>query len=361
MSRLSQDYQVLYVDPPYPVSRSEYQAYEENKNVISGRVKNINGFLKVFSPLKIGNGETGSPRELYAENAELLLEQLQKTLVLLKFSRPLLWIYDLSAVSLIGQLDERGVVYDCVDSFASFSWADPATGEWENELLERADVVLTSARMLYETRSQRHNHVYLIPNAADYSHFSKCGSYTGVEPAEIKPIKRPRLAFVGAVYEWLDFDLLKDTAVNNPHWNLVIVGPKQHNVKLPEAGNLYWLGARDYKLLPLYIQSFDLMLIPFLLNEITKHANPIKLWEYLAAGKPVVSTRLPEVPELPEVIWLSEGFLDFQRNCRQVLTLLQNPLKRMEITQKGRLLAKYNSWEERCRRIRMIIQKHFNV
>jgi glycosyltransferase involved in cell wall biosynthesis len=159
----------------------------------------------------------------------------------------------------------------------------------------------------------------------------------------------------------LDFELIEKIAAANPNWNLIIIGPKQHNLNVPERSNIHWLGSRDYKLLPIYIQNLDLMLIPFLQNEVTKHANPIKLWEYLAAGKVVISTRLPEIPEISEVIWLSEDHQSFITNCSKALELLKTPGKQLELAKKAQAFAKNNSWEDRCKMIRMILQKHFNM
>jgi glycosyltransferase involved in cell wall biosynthesis len=362
MFRLSQDYNILFVDPPYPVPLKEiFNDLEQNKININNKLKTINSSLKVLTPYKISNSSISDAQKLHEENTWFIKIQIQKALAFLKWYQPLLWIYDLAAVSMVSQLDERGVIYDCVDSFSAFSWADPNTSIWETELLNKADVVMTSANMLFEERRAQNNNTYLVPNAADYDHFSKGGSYVGVEPVEFKNIKHPRLAFVGAVYEWLDFELLEKIAVNNPDWNLIFIGPQQHNIKVPICDNIFWLGARDYKLLPFYIQGFDLMLIPFLHNEVTRHANPIKLWEYLAAGKPVITTRLPEIPQLSEVIWLSDDYPSFQKSCNEALNILESPVKRNEIIHKAQMLAKINSWDERCKMIRMILRKHFNM
>lgn len=362
MLRLSRDYNVLYVDPPYPVPLKEIHNTATYQKVnIQNRLKSVNNSLKVLTPYKIADCAGEAVENFKIENTWFIKNQVQKALTSLRWYQPLLWIYDLPSVSLIEKLDERGVLYDCVDSFSSFSWADPKTQSWEDDLLNKANVVLTSADTLYKERSTRNRNTYFVPNAADYDHFSKCGSFENVTPAELKNIKSPQLAFIGAVYEWLDFSLIEKIAVNNPDWNLIMVGPKQHDLKIPECNNIHWLGARDYKSLPLYMQSFDLMLIPFLQNEVTKHANPIKLWEYLAAGKAVISTDLPEVPELPEVIWLSDAHESFIENCSKALDLLKIPEKKLKLAQKARTLAKNNSWDERCKVIRMILKKHFNM
>lgn len=361
MQRLSSYYNILYVDPPYPVSPVELaereKQYPEN---LGARLKSIQNSLKILTPVKLAINADGMDNEdLARENARLVGAQIRKTLARLHWYQPLLWVYDLAAVPILTELTGRGVVYDCVDSFAAFSWADPHTSDWERKLLRRADVVITSARTLYQERREENPHIYLIPNAADFEHFAKTSVTT--EPGELRKIPHPRLAFVGAVYEWLDMKLLAKLAQDHPAWSLVMIGPQQSGLELPEVSNLYWLGTREYKLLPWYMQYFEVMLIPFLHNEVTDHANPIKFWEYLAAGKPVVATRLPEIPPIPGVTWLCDNYHQFQEGCLKALKVAADPILRAETSEKARNFARINSWDERCRIIRGILRDHFNM
>lgn len=350
MARLCYDYNILFVDPPRSLQEAQSKI---DVNLISRHLLSINPGLKVLSPCQPGDVTRYSP---------MVLEQIKKALAHLRwYHPPLLWIYNLPGVSLIGYLRELGVVYDCVDSFDSFSWAHPDTGQWEQELLGKAHVVLTSARTLFDEKRKRNPRTYLLPNAADFTHFSKTEHFGSNEPRDIKTIVRPRLGFTGAAYEWLDFELLDKLALEHPSWNLVMIGPHQHGLTLPQQTNLHWLGPRDYKALPWYIHSMDVMLIPFVRNQTTEHANPIKLWEYLAAGKPVVSTRLPEVPEINDVIWLGETFADFEKNCEDVLKIIAMADKKAAIAAQGRAVAQKNSWDQRCLEIRKILKERFGV
>jgi glycosyltransferase involved in cell wall biosynthesis len=363
MSRLSRDYNILFVDPPYPVADSEIPREKGGGLNISNRLNPVSDSLKILSPYQVAEnkGDRKLSDEVRNNNKDLIKEQIQQVLLNLKWTNPaLLWIYNPKAVSMVGSLGEVGVIYDCVDSFSSFSWAEPRTRQWEEELAQKADLIIASAGKLYNGWKDCGKPVYLIPNAADYEHFSKTGNYNSIEPPDLKSIKGPRLGFVGAIYEWLDFELIKLLAANsNPHWNIIMIGPKQHGLEIPECPNIYWLGPRDYKTLPWYLQNFDIMLIPFLRNEITEHANPIKLWECLAAGKPVVSTLLPEIPRITNVTWVSEDYLKFRENCINALYLVKNQMKRKEIVSRARLIAKINSWEERYKQIRDILKKRF--
>jgi UDP-galactopyranose mutase len=363
MSRLSQEYNILFVDPPYPVAESEIPREKDGSFDISTCLNSVSASLKVISSYQIAEGGSDShDNEIRAKNVKLLKEQIQQALHKIKWNASsLLWIYNPQAVSMVGALDEAGVIYDCVDSFSSFSWADPRTRKWEEELINKADVILTSARKLYNGWQDCGKPLYLVPNAADYEHFCKCGNTNSTaEPVDLKRIKHPRLGFIGAVYEWVDFELIKQLASCHPYWSMVMIGPKQHGLEIPDShSNLHWLGPRDYKSLPWYLNHLDVMLIPFLLNETTEHANPIKLWEYLAAGKPVVTTFLPEIPRIAGVTWVSENSQQFCENCINALYAVRNSLKRGELTARARMIARSNSWEERCRQIVSILNEHF--
>jgi glycosyltransferase involved in cell wall biosynthesis len=362
MSKLSQDYQILFVDPPYAVTETENFLRKKHDPQNIKRLNSISQSLKVLSPYQIAASDSlVKSAQIRENNLSLIREQICQALNYLCWNSPaLLWVYHPQAVNLVGHLGERGVIYDCVDSFASFSWSDPQTSQWEAELVRKADLVLTSAGKLYQQWQKSGKPVYLIPNAADYEHFSKCGNYGTFEPSDLKAIKHPRLGFIGALYEWLDFELLQWLATQNPHWNLVMIGPRQHGLEVPEAcRNIHWLGPRDYKTLPWYLNCIEVMLIPFLRNQTTEHANPIKFWEYLAAGKPVVATLLPEISLINGVTWVSENYRQFNNNCHSALNLVSDPSRQKELVMQARLVAKDNSWEGRCRQIIAILKEHF--
>lgn len=362
MSRLSREFNIVYVDPPYPLPKSEIVREKNGKIKNPSRLNSINPSLNVLSAYQVAVQQPEAENEdLQALNITWLKEQISQALQNLGwFSAPLLWIYNPQAVAMVGQLGEVGVIYDCVDSFASFSWSDPRAEQWESELNRKADVIFASARKLYQKLRSGGKAVYLVPNAADFEHFSRTTGYDANIPPELKKIPRPRLGFIGAIYEWLDLKLLETLARSKPGWGLVMIGPQQHGLEVPRTcPNIHWLGSRDYKILPWYLNSIDVMLIPFLRNQITENANPIKLWEYLAAGKPVVTTDLPEIPALAGITWISKNEREFIKNCANALHNITNPLKQKELANRARMIARNNSWEERCRQIVSILRQFF--
>jgi glycosyltransferase involved in cell wall biosynthesis len=297
------------------------------------------------------------PPDFHEKNQQILTEQVQLVLDQLQWRCPLLWINDPFTVDTIGALNECGVVYDCIDSFSSFSWSNSAVQKWENQLIRKASIILTTAKKLYHNHSVINSATYLVPNAADFGHFSNVETMPNI-PADLQSIHQPRVGFIGAIYEWLDFALLERLAHERPDWNLVLVGPKQHNVEIPKADNIFWLGVKEYRELPNYLHHLDIMLIPFLINETTINANPIKMWEYLAGGKMIVATDIPEIPDIPGVIRVSHDHEEFIHHCAHALDTLYHHSQNSLIS-KARSIAEANSWDERCRTIINILKKHF--
>lgn len=362
MSRLSQAFDVLYVDPPFPADEREINGFLADTRLLARRLHKVDDSLTVFSPLRISpvNRPARDSEMFRTMNAKCFARQLGSLAELIRWRQPLIWVYDPQAYLSIERLARRGLVYDCVDNFPAFSWADPLTAEWDRKLTAQADVVLASSLALYQERSWDKEATYLVSNAADYAHFAKVGSINGEAP-QLAGIARPRLGFIGAIYEWVDLDLLATVAEARPDWQIVLIGPKQSGLSLPERPNIHWLGSRDYALLPLYLQGLAVMLIPFLRNEITDHTNPIKLWEYLAAGKPVVATALPEIPHVPEVIWQCDTPEEFIDGCAQALERIQDPGGSQAVAETARAVARANSWEEQCGKIREILAARFGM
>jgi len=168
----------------------------------------------------------------------------------------------------------------------------------EADLCRRADLVVTSSRALQETKAPLNPNTILVPHGVDYAHFSKAVTDNLPVPEDVKGIPHPILGFFGLIRDWVDLGLLAEVARRRPDWHIVLIGDADSNVNLDAyraIPNMHFLGRRPYAALPAYCRCFDVGLIPFKVNELTKSVNPIKLREYLAAGLPVVSTPLPEV------------------------------------------------------------------
>ncbi len=207
-----------------------------------------------------------------------------------------LWYYTPMAMEFTRDLTPRAVVYDCMDELSAFAGAPAAMREREQELLARADIVFTGGQTLYESKRHSHPNVHAFPSSVDVDHFAR-GRVRQPDPDDQAHIPHPRLGFFGVVDERMDLELLRQVAAARPDWHLVIVGPvvKIDPSALPIAANIHYLGPKSYEELPSYLAGWDVALLPFARNDATRFISPTKTPEYLAAGKPVVSTSIRDV------------------------------------------------------------------
>ncbi len=206
------------------------------------------------------------------------------------------WFYSPSFVGLLEGIDPEVVVYDCMDELSLFRGAPPALIQQEAELLARADVVFTGGRSLFEAKRRRHGNAHCFPSSVDRAHFAKALTDIAV-PADLAELPRPVVGYFGVIDERIDLDLLAAAAALRPEVQFVMIGPlaKIDERVLPKGANLHYLGMRDYRQLPNYLKGFDVAMMPFALNDATRFISPTKTLEYMAAGRPIVSTAIADV------------------------------------------------------------------
>jgi UDP-galactopyranose mutase len=209
---------------------------------------------------------------------------------------PITWYYSPMALSFTDHLQPHLVVYDCMDELSAFDNAPVALTKMENELLELADIVFTGGHNLYQAKKTLHSNIFPIPSSIDKDHFSRA-RLSQADPADQAGIPHPRIGFYGVVDERLNIQLVNDIATQRPDWHLVIIGPvvKIDPATLPKRDNIHYLGGKNYTELPAYLAGWDVAMMPFALNRSTKYISPTKTPEYLAGGKPVVSTSITDV------------------------------------------------------------------
>ena len=225
---------------------------------------------------------------------ELVGELLQEHAI----AEYILWYYTPMALGFTRHLEPRAVVYDCMDELSAFAHAPPSLRHREVELLRRADVVFTGGYSLYEAKRDQHPNIHPLPSSVDVPHFARarCPVSAG-EPLDQAHIPAPRIGFFGVIDERLDLDLIAGIVDARPAWQIVMVGPvvKIAPKSLPQRPNIHWLGMKAYEELPAYLAGWDVSLLPFARNAATRFISPTKTPEYLAAGKPVVSTSIRDV------------------------------------------------------------------
>jgi glycosyltransferase involved in cell wall biosynthesis len=207
-----------------------------------------------------------------------------------------LWYYTPMALAFSDHLRPCTIVYDCMDELSAFAGAPGDLPAAELALLSRADLVLTGGHSLYTSKRRLHDNVHEFASGVDIDHFASARR-THEDPADQSPIPSPRIGFFGVIDERLDRELLAAVTAQAPGWHFVLIGPvaKISPDDLPKAPNLHYLGPKAYADLPRYIAGWDVAMMPFAMNAATRYISPTKTPEYLAAGKPVVSTPIADV------------------------------------------------------------------
>ena len=231
------------------------------------------------------------------------------------------------------------------------------------QLLEKADCVLASADTLYEEAVMvRKKNTYFIPNGVDYNHFHIKKNYNKI-PSDIKSMVNkgnPIIGYYGALAKWFDYELVKEMAKKRPNYEIVLIGwdydGSMRNQGLEKFKNIHYLGIKKYPILPKYAVWFDVATIPFVLNKITESTSPIKIFEYMALGKPIVTTDLRECRKYKSIL-IGKDYEHFIENVDKALELRDDPAY-LELLDKE---AKENTWESRVKKIDEAIQEHFNL
>jgi UDP-galactopyranose mutase len=206
------------------------------------------------------------------------------------------WYYTPMALSFTDRFNPVASVYDCMDELSAFKGAHSALPMLEKRLFQHVDLVFTGGQSLYEVKCDQHPSVHAFPSSIDASHFRKARKITE-DPQDQAHIPHPRLGFFGVIDERFDSQLLDEVASMRPDWQFVIIGPivKIDPATLPNHPNIHYLGSKKYQELPEYLAGWDIALLLFARNESTRFISPTKTPEYLAAGKPVISTSIRDV------------------------------------------------------------------
>ncbi|ALD20082.1 glycosyltransferase family 1 protein [Hymenobacter sp. DG25A] len=283
LSRFAQQGRVFYVEEPFYHADDLIEPHLEIKERQHG-VKVVVAHL----PQRLRADEAAADEV----QAALLTQFFQEN----NITGNVAWYYTPMALAKSRHLEAALTVYDCMDELAAFKFAPPVLREREQELFKKADLVFTGGHTLYESKSLQHHDVHPFPSSIDKDHFGQARQHMA-EPADQAGIPSPRVGFFGVVDERLDIELLGQLAAAYPQWQFVIIGPvvKIDPALLPRHQNIHYLGGKDYKELPSYLRGWDVATLLFADNESTKFISPTKTPEYLAAGKPVVSTPIRDV------------------------------------------------------------------
>jgi glycosyltransferase involved in cell wall biosynthesis len=255
-------------------------------------------------------------------NRALLAAQLRAAMALAGVRSPLVFVFNPTGAVVADALGGRGIVYYCVDDFVAYS---DAGGAWlrhlEDALIARADLLVVSSQRLLETRGPRARRVALVRHGVELEHFRRALDPSLAIPDDLRGLPRPILGYFGLLAEdWIDVPLLEKLADRYAHGSLVLLGRATRDLSsLAARPNVHLLGRRPYASLPAYCRGFDVALNVFPINDVTLAANPLKVREYLAAGLPVVSTRIPEVEVLGARVRIARDHASFLEEVEQAL------------------------------------------
>jgi len=274
LTRFSKFYQVFYFEEPKIGDSDRY-------------LVNIQDGVSIVELFVSGHDDTTN------ERIQDLINQVLKKYDVENYIN---WYYTPMALQFTDHLNPEKIIYDSMDELSAFRFAPPHLLELEDRLFKIADVVFTGGNSLYEAKKNRHHNIHAMPSSIDKAHFGKARKIQH-EPEDQMQIGFPRLGFFGVVDERFDIELLREVSAQRPDWQFVIIGPvvKINPDDLPQAHNIHYLGPKTYTELPQYIAQWDIALILFALNESTEFISPTKTPEYLAAGKPVISTPIKDV------------------------------------------------------------------
>lgn len=326
ISRLAKNYKILFIEEPVDVYSSEKSYF---------KIQEITPNLHVCQPLIQNLGQLGA----------YLKKHLSKP------KCPVGWFYSAAFVSVLDEINFDTVVYDCMDELTLFKGASHELLKQEETLLSAADVVYTGGKSLFEAKAEKHHNVFCFPSSVDLDHFSNMGSEITQKPFDLERISLPIVGYYGVIDERIDLNLLQETAARRPDYAFVMIGPlcKIEERDLPLADNIYYLGMKSYEELPQYLHFFDIAMMPFALNESTRFISPTKTLEYMAANKPIISTKIKDVVrDYRSCVNLIDNADDFSK-------AIEKPIENFSASYKE--ILENTSWDRTSEKMSIIINE----
>ena len=286
---------------------------------------------------------------------------LRRAMARLGMCRPITWVFQPIHAELVGTLGECLIVYHVVDQYAAFRYHSlekrQRIQDEERQLLPRADLVVVSSQALLAAKSSLNPHIVVVPNGVDLAAFERVWQSNVPPPEDVAQLRHPIIGYSGHISVRLDLPLVTEIARRRPDWSLALVGTvwergcEEELQVLRALPNVHFLGQKAPEQVPQYICAFDACLIPYRQGEEAYHSSPIKLYEYLAAGKPVVGIDIPALDGFRAVVHVADSPETFVRSLEAALREDGSTL-----VKERRRLAAANTWERRVEQISTAIQ-----
>lgn len=362
MSRLAERHDVYHVnfgptDVPLEIKRRRRESalWFKPSRLLTPNVKRVGNVLVVdalATSFGLDNSHPLSIRGMF----DLRVLMVRRLLRSRGIVDPIIWVYHPGFGAVAGKLPHKLLVYDCVDEYSQFPvYRDDPT--WlirrEQELIHAADLVFATSRPLWEIKRKLNpKNTHLVHNVGDAPHFSQALDPATAIPEDITRLPHPIVGFIGAVSDYkLNIDWMLELAKQRPSWSIVLIGPvglsdpSTDIAKLQVLPNVHLLGHRNYADLPAYIKGFDASVIPYRLNAYTEHVFPIKFFELLATGKPLVVSALPSLSDYFDIVPVANTAAEFVACCDEAIA---NPAEKAAARIQ---LASENDWSARVARL----------
>jgi len=371
MSRIAKQNRVLYFEP----------GRDANGPIISELVRNVPNFfalrthklhdnlILIQTPSSMPHGRRYLPRSLLKItippvikiNSWIQIRQIRWTIKKLRVKAPILWLHSPYHIDLVGKFGEKLVCYYNYDEQADYEGnariKDLIRG-LDNQLSSQVDVVFATSRAQWGRRKALNPNAYFIPNGVDFELFNRSLIPNLAVPRDISTIRRPIIGFVGWLGYHIDVKLLHRVAEAYSNCSIVLIGPDELSdaegrQKLRILPNVFFLGKKDRLELPNYLHLFDVALMPYALSGHIYSAYPLKLHEYLAAGRAIVSTILPEVKPFSHVVRIAETHDEFVHQISEALHDYSPQAIKLRVE-----VARENTWDKRVTEIYRVLNHH---
>ena len=280
-----------------------------------------------------------------------------------QIKKPLLWtcLPTENFLRLAENLDHSGIVYDCLDDFSSFRGAPANLFAIEKELCEKSAVVFTVSAKQRKLKLDFNPATYYLPNAADPEHFDKAADEKTPIPEDLTQIPGPRIGFLGSFDSWVDMPLIDQMAEARSDWSFVMVGPTDglKTSDIPKRKNIFFLGEKPYAALPEYMKGLDIAVLPFRSGDHMDSSDPIVMYDFLAAGKPVIATHFPAALAMgSDLVDVNDSLEGMIASIEKELDLLQDSMQAKALAWKRRQAVKGRTWQTRVHDQLAAISKH---
>jgi glycosyltransferase involved in cell wall biosynthesis len=353
MRVLSRDNRILWINAianrmPTTSSKDLSRIYKKLKS-FTEPIKEVEPNIFVMNPLAI---PAYGSNAIVSFNQKFLISQVKKAMKKLGMSNVINMVFNPAAGMIAGKLGETEQIYYCVDEYTAFTGVTDGLRVIEEDLFRKSDLVVVSAETLLEKKKDFNKNMFLIRHGVDFKHFRKALDDSLKIPDEIANLPKPIIGFHGLLADWVDFELIKKIADHYKNGSVVLIGKitvdGEKKVKiLNDIPNIHFLGRKPYEELPNFCKGFDVALNPFVTNELTKHVNPLKVREYLAAGLQVVSSDIQEVRVLKDCL-IGENHADF---IKKIEFILNNPKSKTAISDG----ISRESWDAKVDELRVIM------